>query len=92
MLISDTEGAFVEVQIYPIMATCTAAIWALVDRSKAGVVLGLLLAVGAPLGEAVIANGLHWWHYSRPDTPFLNVCYWTGGIALQHPLLMMKSA
>lgn len=64
-------------QIYPVMAACTAFNWAVIDRTKSGIILGSLLAVGAPLGEAVIANGLHWWHYTRPDTPFLDVCYWT---------------
>jgi hypothetical protein len=64
-------------KIYPVMAACTAFNWLFLDRTKTGLLLGSLLAVGAPLGEAVIANGLHWWHYSRPDTPVLNVCYWT---------------
>lgn len=46
------------------MAACTAAIWGLTDRSKTGLGLGALLAVGAPLAEAVIvAFGL--WHYDR---------------------------
>jgi len=64
-------------QIYPVMAVCTAFIWAKFDRTKTGLILGALLAIGAPAGEAVIANGLHWWHYARPDTPYLDVCYWT---------------
>ena len=46
------------------MAACTAAIWASTDRSKAGLILGSLLAVFAPLGEAgAVALGL--WHYDR---------------------------
>ena len=65
-------------QIYPVMAACTAFIYLKFDRTKTGLILGALLAIGAPAGEAVIANGLHWWHYDRPDTPFLDICYWTG--------------
>ena len=65
-------------QIYPVMAACTAFVYLKFDRTKTGLILGALLAIGAPAGEAVIANGLHWWHYDRPDTPFLAVCYWTG--------------
>lgn len=38
--------------------------FAFLDRSKTGLILGLLLAIGAPLAEAVIvALGL--WHYER---------------------------
>lgn len=46
------------------MAASTAAIWAITDRTKTGLGLSALLAVAAPLGEAVIvALGL--WHYER---------------------------
>ena len=42
----------------------------------AGLVLGALLAVGAPASEMVIVNVLGWWHYDRPD--LLGVPHWAG--------------
>jgi hypothetical protein len=32
--------------------------------------------VGAPLGEVIIVNVLHLWHYARPD--FFGVPHWAG--------------
>ena len=39
-----------------------------------GLLLGALLAVGAPAGEMIIVNILGWWHYDRPD--LLGVPHW----------------
>lgn len=51
-------------QIYAAMGLWTGVNYAFLDRSKTGLILGVLLAVAAPLAEAVIvALGL--WHYER---------------------------
>ena len=44
------------------------------DICFAGLLLGALLAVGAPAGEMIIVNLLGWWHYDRPD--LLGVPHW----------------
>lgn len=58
------------------MAITFAATYKAFDNTKQGLLLGLLLAVGAPLGEIFIVNVLHLWHYDRPD--FFGVPHWTG--------------
>lgn len=40
----------------------------------AGLVLGALLAVGAPASEMIVVNFLGLWHYENPD--FFGVPHW----------------
>ena len=47
-----------------------------IGQWSAGLLLGALLAVGAPASEMVIVNVLGWWHYDRPD--LLGVPHWAG--------------
>ena len=57
-------------QIYIAMSIWASLNFAFLDRSKTGLILGTLLAVGAPLAEAVIVSfGL--WHYERQDSKSL---------------------
>ncbi|EIE21281.1 hypothetical protein COCSUDRAFT_43577 [Coccomyxa subellipsoidea C-169] len=63
-------------QISAILALAATANWAAFDGTRTGIILGALLAVGAPLSESVIVNVLGWWHYDRPD--YLGVVLWAG--------------
>lgn len=56
--------------------------WKAFDNTKQGLFLAALLTVGAPLTESVIINGLHLWHYDRPD--FLGVPHWCGWCYAQY--------
>jgi hypothetical protein len=58
------------------LAVMAAAIWRKFDNTSQGAVLAGLLTVGAPLGEVIIVNVLHLWHYARPD--FFGVPHWAG--------------
>lgn len=68
-------------QISAVLALACGANWAAFDGTRTGIILGALLAVGAPLSEAFIVNVLGWWHYDRPD--FLGVVHWSGALAFQ---------
>lgn len=65
-------------QIHLVLAATAVFNWVALDRSKTGLVLGPLLAVGAPAAESFIVNVLHLWHYDRPD--FAGVVTWAGGL------------
>lgn len=67
-------------QISAILALAATANWAAFDGTRTGIILGALLAVGAPLSESVIVNVLGWWHYDRPD--YLGVVLWAGTLQL----------
>ncbi|DBB05397.1 hypothetical protein WJX82_006207 [Trebouxia sp. C0006] len=56
--------------------------WRAFDNTKQGLFLAALLTVGAPLTEVVIVNGLHLWHYDRPD--FFGVPHWAGWCYAQY--------
>ncbi|KAL3147371.1 hypothetical protein ABBQ32_002851 [Trebouxia sp. C0010 RCD-2024] len=56
--------------------------WKAFDNTKQGLFLAALLTVGAPLTETVIVNGLHLWHYDRPD--FFGVPHWAGWCYAQY--------
>ena len=56
--------------------------WKAFDNTKQGLFLAALLTVGAPLTEVVIVNGLHLWHYDRPD--FFGVPHWAGWCYAQY--------
>ena len=51
--------------------------WKAFDGTKQGAFLAALLTVGAPVTETFIVNGLHLWHYDRPD--FFGVPHWLDG-------------
>ncbi len=61
------------------MALAAGANWAAFDGTRTGLILGALLAVGAPVSETFIVNVLGWWHYDRPD--FFGVPHWAGAPA-----------
>lgn len=72
-------------QISAIMALAAGANWAAFDGTRTGLILGALLAVGAPVSETFIVNVLGWWHYDRPD--FFGVPHWAGVSPLSPSLL-----
>lgn len=63
-------------QISAILALAAGANWAAFDGTRTGLILGALLAVGAPVSETFLVNVLGWWHYDRPD--FFGVPHWAG--------------
>lgn len=56
--------------------------WKAFDNTKQGLFLAALLTVGAPCTEVLIVNGLHLWHYDRPD--FFGVPHWAGWCYAQY--------
>ena len=58
------------------MAVTAAINWWNLDRTKTGLLLGLLLAVGAPTADSVLVNFLHLCHYDRPD--LFGIPHWAG--------------
>lgn len=54
-------------QIHLTLMFFTLINWSIFDRTKLGLFLGALCAIGAPLGELPVLVWLKWWHYSRPD-------------------------
>ncbi|KAK9845425.1 hypothetical protein WJX81_006137 [Elliptochloris bilobata] len=63
-------------QCSAILAALWLANYKAFDSTRQGLLLALLLLVGAPSGESFIVNVLHLWHYDRPD--ILGVPHWAG--------------
>lgn len=60
--------------IHVVLAILSAGNWWVFDRSKQGLLLALVCALGAPIAELPILNWFGWWHYTRPD--FLGLPSW----------------
>lgn len=56
--------------------------FAVFDRSKAGLIVGALTAVGGPLIEVAIINGLHAYYYTNPDWVDLGIPSWIWAVYL----------
>lgn len=54
-------------QIHLILALYSCINWYIFDRTKQGLILASICAIGAPLGELPILLWFKWWHYTRPD-------------------------
>ena len=87
-------------QISAILGVLAIANYKAFDDTKGGLILGIILAFGAPASEMFIVNVLHWWHYDRPDLlgvpTFCGWCYacytWGVGNVGRYLVQKMRSA
>lgn len=79
-----------------VLAGTAVLLWAVLDRSRQGLLMALAAALGGPLIEVVLINQLHLYSYTHPDVlgapaaqpqPTLGQCLGNHSLAQCMPLL-----